>query len=484
MKKIDKLIVKNFLGPFLVTTSVVLFIFLMRFILTYFDEFVGKDIGFFVFIKLFFYFTLIAVPIALPLSVLLACLMTYGNLGEYFELTAIKSSGISTIRALLPIGIISVLVSIFAYWFNNNTLPWANLKAWSLMWDVKTTKTTLNIREGIFYYDIPNQAIKVSKKMADNKTLKQLVIYNHSDHDGNRRVTLADSGQMYTILDNKYLVFELFKGSDYSEPSDKTEAVENRSKFVRNGFNHSKLVYSLSSFGMNKTEEKQFSHHAIMSTTSELSSKSDSLNKELITITNNSLRTATNNYYYHLREKNLNKDPQKKVVVAGGWIQKKMLLAQKNNLLDVKEYAVSSAKAVLSSSESNFQFMKARKEEVWKTDLELHHKFSHAINCFIMFLIGAPLGAIIKKGGLGIPVIVAVLFFIISYILTSSGDKWVKEGILPVEIGAWIANGVLFTIGCYLVNTARKDSRLFDGDIYTMAWNQLKSRFQKQRIIQ
>jgi lipopolysaccharide export system permease protein len=448
----------------------------MRFILTYFDDFVGKDLGFLVFLKLFFYFTLAAVPIALPLSILLASLMTYGNLGEYFELTAIKSVGISVQRALIPTGIIAILVSCFSYWFNNNTLPWANLKAWSLMWDVKTTKTTLNIKEGIFYYDIPGQAIKVSKKFADNKTLKNLIIYNHTEQDGNKRITLADSGQMYTILNNKYLVFELFNGCDYAEVADKNEATVNYGKYVRNGFGHSKLVYDLSSFGMNNTQEDQFSHHAIMATLNELDKKSDSLKKEINQLVKNAFKSTSTNFTFHLRSR---VDTAKAKVLPGTWIQKNILVAQKKALQNasIKEYAMNSAKSVQTASESNGNFIKSRSEEKWKADLEWHHKFTQAIACLVMFMIGAPLGSIIKKGGLGIPVLIAVIFFILSYILTINGDKWAKEGIIQVVYGAWLSNFVLFLIGVYFLIKARNDSRVFDADAYKVWYSKVLSRY-------
>ena len=214
IKKIDKLILKAFWGPFILTLLVVIFIFLLRLVLFYFSDLFGKDLGTTVYVELFFYFSLITIPLALPLAMLLSSLMTFGKLGENFELTALKSAGISIIRILRPIFAVAVCLSIFMFWFTNVALPWANLKGWSLLYDIKTTKTTLNIKEGIFYTDLPGYAIKVAKKYPDNKTLKSLIIYDHTHNDGNRHVTLADSAQMYTILGKKYLIFELFNGKD------------------------------------------------------------------------------------------------------------------------------------------------------------------------------------------------------------------------------------------------------------------------------
>eukprot|EP01136_Pigoraptor_vietnamica_P032985 Opistho-1_new@95435 len=176
IKKLDKLIIKAFWQPFVLTLAVVIFIFFMRLILVYFADLFGKDLGIEVYFELFFYFSLITIPIALPLAMLLSTLMTYGKLGEFFELTAIKSAGISITRAMQPMFVITVFISVFAFWFNNVALPWANLKGYRLLYDIKTTKTTLNIKEGIFYNDLPGYSIKVSKKYADNKTLKNIVI--------------------------------------------------------------------------------------------------------------------------------------------------------------------------------------------------------------------------------------------------------------------------------------------------------------------
>ncbi|MDE2393209.1 MAG: LptF/LptG family permease, partial [Cytophagales bacterium] len=215
MRKIDKLVLQAFFGPFFLTLLVVIFIFLLRLVLFYFADLFGKDLGAFVYVELFFYFSLITIPLAMPLSVLLSSLMTFGKLGENFELTALKSAGISIFRIMRPILVSAVFLSLFMFWFMNVALPWANIKGWSLLYDIKTTKTTLNIKEGIFYTDLTGYSIKVGKKYPDNKTLKNLIIYDHTHNDGNRHVTLADSALMYTIMNKRYLVFELFNGKDY-----------------------------------------------------------------------------------------------------------------------------------------------------------------------------------------------------------------------------------------------------------------------------
>ena len=473
MKKLDKLILKAFFGPFIITTSVVVFIFLMRFILTYFDEFVGKDLGLLIFLKLFFYFSLITIPISLPLAVLLASLMCYGNLGEFSELTAIKAAGISITRALRPAMIVATLITIGSFVFNNTVSPWANLKGWSLLWDVKTTKATLNLKEGIFYYDLPGYALKVNKKYRDNKTLKGLVIYDHTENQGNKRVILADSALMYTIIDSKYLVFELFNGNEFSDFVDKNSTTPNQTQFSHSSFKKSKLVFSLAAFDMRRTDEDQFRHHQSMKNVIQLTQLTDSVKNDFTKITKNYALSAPQYYLFHLRENT--KDTLKKAVLPGKWIDSllRMPITDVAVKRQIGETALSQAKNLLSNAESNQIYLKSRKEEIRKMNLEWHHKFTFAFACFVMFLIGAPLGAIVKKGGFGMPVILAILFYILMYVLMINGDKWAKEGLTSVIYGAWLANGILFLFGLYFMRQAQNDSRLFEADVYKMYFQQL-----------
>ncbi|MEQ9231139.1 MAG: LptF/LptG family permease, partial [Cyclobacteriaceae bacterium] len=226
MRKLDLLIIRSFIGPFLLTTALSTFILLIQHMLKYFDDFVGKDLGFFVFAKLLFYFSLNMLQVALPLGVLVSSLMTFGNLGENFELAAIKSSGISLLRALRPIFFFVVLISIGAFFFNDNVLPAANLKAYSLLYDIKNKKPTLDIQEGVFYKGIPNYTIKAREKFPDDITLKDVIIYDHTNTMGNTRVILADSSRMYLFMNDRYLKLELYDGNYYSEAKQRGKAID------------------------------------------------------------------------------------------------------------------------------------------------------------------------------------------------------------------------------------------------------------------
>lgn len=474
MRKIDKLVLQAFWGPFALTTLIVIFIFLLRLVLFYFSDLFGKDLGFFIYIELFFYFSLITLPLALPLSVLLSSLMTFGKLGENFELTALKSAGISITRIMRSIFIAAIGLSIFMFWFNNVALPWANLKGWGLLYDIKTTKTTLNIKEGIFYSDLPGYSIKVAKKYPDNKTLKSLIIYDHTHNDGNRHVTLADSAQMYTILNKKYLIFELYNGKDYVEDADRGSNL-NATDLALHHFKKSKIVMSLEAFDMHKTEDNQFAHHEIMRSNVQLDEDEDSLRQVIKNIKNGFPKACGPNFIYFFHPVLYSYKTLKKT----NWVAARIDSGVKKRSRDLYDLVDQQIANMEVFGETNRVNLESRQDKLLKTRLEWHRKFTTSLAVLIMFLIGAPLGAIIKKGGFGIPVVVAVSFFILMYIMSQQGDKMAKEGKVLLEIGAWISNTLLTLIGIYFLRIAVNDSRLFEADNYLVIWSRLKQKWQR-----
>ena len=278
IKKLDKLIISAFIPPFLLTFFVVVFILLMQFMLKYFDDFVGKNLTMSTYGELLFFFSINSVPIALPISILLSSIMTYGNLSEHNELNAIKSAGISLLRIIQPIFFVVCGLSLLAFYFNNKVLPYANLRAYSLLYDITTKKAAFNIKEGAFYTGLPGFSVKVNEKQPNGSGIKKIMIYNHQEDKGNINVTMADSGKMYTILDDRYLILELYKGDNYTEMIPK---IPNReSEFTHNHFDYSKLVFNLSSFEMSRTDIQLFASNKIMRKLDELHSDIDSINRE------------------------------------------------------------------------------------------------------------------------------------------------------------------------------------------------------------
>jgi lipopolysaccharide export system permease protein len=475
-KKIDLLILKSFLPSFLLTYFVVVFLLLLQMMMSYVEEFVGKDVGMLTFSKMLYYFALHLTPLALPLAVLLSSLMAYGSLGEHFELTAIKSAGISLVRTLIPIGIFAVLISAVSFWFSNNIVPYANIKAFSTLYNIKQTKATLELKEGVFYDGIPNYSIKVAKKYPDGKSLKQVMIYTHQDFKGNKEVILADSGRMYTILNGNYLVMELFNGHSYTEYTDGT--VPSSTKFVRNQYKQGKLVFSLSTFKNSDIPDSLFKHHRFMKNVLQLRREVDSFQREVKASQDKSLRDVATYYVQH--NKNLVWDTITK--------------ASFNHTISFSQSYIDSVfRAPLDSSETKtalqravnqarsvkgfLEYRKAQQKgfvmNIREYSIELNKKFTFALGCFIMFLIGAPLGAIIKKGGLGVPILVSVFFFIVYYTLNMFFEKWAKEGLLDVTLSMWLPNAIFVIIGFFFLLQARNDSRVFEVDNYVLLLKRL-----------
>ena len=529
MRKLDKLIIKSFIGPFVLTTAVATFILLIQYMLKYFDDFVGKDLGFMVFAKLLFYFALNMLQVALPLGVLVSSLMTFGNLGENFELTAIKSAGISLVRALRPTFFFVVLISIGAFFFNNYAVPVANLNAYSLLYDIKHKKPTLDIQEGAFYYGLPNYVIKVKEKLPDDITLKDVIIYDHSNTVGNKRVILADSSRMYTFLDDRYLKLELYDGHLYNETRQQGSAID---RFDRTKFFRMDMVFSLASFELDTTDQSLFQNNRQMKNASELTVDIDSMKLRIDDIQTSFNDRALRYFNYfkedyreekrlmnmrreqdsvsgdialevHLKSRNeLGGDrlgsKRERPAFSESRITKSvertanpqldtLSLTQLDSLIAGKNVKVAAVVKSARTQSRNIQnTLKSMISKSTRTEREKSKYvvskikiFSQAAACIVMFLIGAPLGAIIKKGGMGVPVIISIFFFIAYYVMMTMGQKYAKEGIMDPVYATWMADILLLPFGIFFLRQARIDARLFDVDIYIIWWDKLIARFRK-----
>ncbi len=523
MKKLDKLILSTFLGPFLMTFLVVVFMLLNIQMIKYFDDIIGKDLGWSVLGTLLFYFAVFTTPTALPLGVLLSSLITFGNLGEHFEITAIKSLGISLIRSLLPIFCFVLLLTGFAFYINNNLVPKAALEAYSLLYDIKQKKPALDMKEGSFISSIPDVSIKVDKKFPDGKTLKGVMIYDHRGKSGNREVTKADSGRMTTILNEQYLKLELFNGNNYSEGSstekDMTGTEGSKETFSKTRFAKTQIVFDLSSFSMMRTDKKWFEGNRIMRNVSELRLDMDSVQGQIYEQQLGIYTVQENLFQYHQHTDTIKlpsalqnikdrrdsisksqanvmaaplsgsmpiKKKQIQIVDSARWRKMKHF---SDSLFAAKpveyEYTTALNRARLIKSQlTNFNSQIATQGIEFRTfEIQWHKIFASSLACIAMFLIGAPLGAIIKKGGLGVPVLVSIFFFIVFYILTMMGDKWAKADLVPVPIGVWAGDVILLLIGLLLLRQAKVDARLFDADSYNVMWDKAKNWLVKRKLI-
>lgn len=519
MKKIDKLILASFLGPFILTFLVVVFILLNIHMLKYFDDIIGKDLGWDVIGQLLFYFAIFNTPVALPLAVLLSSLITFGNLGEHFELTAIKSLGVSLVRSLLPIFVFVLFVTVGAFIVGNYLVPKAALEAYSLLYDIKQKKPALDLRPGAFYNSIPDISIKVDEKFQEDGVLKGITIYDHRGRTGNKEVTKADSGRMYTFMNNQYLKLELFNGNNYIEGAgsgnDISSGQSNEETFRKTKFAKTQIVFDLSSFGMIRTDKKWFQSNRIMRNMKQLEFDMDSVNTEIKTQQLSIYSTSSQVFNYHLKKDTIvwPKDIKKlkrerdsialinsnrtKVVrpnhivvgIRNTWDVSVLISAKVRSLSDsifktpysASDLSVASnqVRTVKSQLYNANEQIKSHNDQFIQFEVQWHKILANSIACIAMFLIGAPLGSIIKKGGLGVPVLVSILFFIVFYVLSLMGEKWAKQSVLTVAEGMWLANIVLVAIGLIFLKQARADARLFDADFYNVVWDKIKRRFAK-----
>ncbi|MFZ6011817.1 MAG: LptF/LptG family permease [Bacteroidota bacterium] len=580
MKKIDKFILGSFIGPFLLTFLVVVFILLTQHMLKYFDDIIGKDLGWDVLGQLLFYFAIFMTPVAMPLAVLLSSLITFGNLGEHFELTAIKSAGISLLRVLQPIFFFVILLTGIAFWVNNNLVPKAALEAYSLLYDIKQKKPALDLREGSFYNGIPDISIKVNKKFDDGITLKGVIVYDHRKNDGNKEVTVADSGKMYTILNERYLKFELFNGYNYTEgamaeremagmKNNRSSETLSRSKFAK-----TQVVFDLSSFKLERTDKKWFQGNRIMRNLGQLDHDIDSINNEINaqrlnhylykpsyfqyyakgdsvimpveiyrfklerdsanrvkympssdasnamtanaetksdTVRTNKPAPSDNTFLQprgmqperaRLRKERLKgvtdmtpqREATKNEVAKEEDVQSKKRPLNRDSLAqvhvarldsffataptrDIIQSATNMARQVKSQVQNGNASIANYENELRVFEIQWHRIIANSLACIAMFLIGAPLGAIIKRGGLGVPFLVSILFFIIYYLLNMQGEKWAKTGAISAVSGVWAADFILLIIGMVFLRQARVDARLFDADFYRIFFDRLRQRF-------
>jgi lipopolysaccharide export system permease protein len=563
MKKIDKLVLDAFIGPFLITFFVVVFILLNINMLKYFDDIIGKGLDTLILAQLFFYFAIFTVPTAMPLAVLLSSLIAFGNLGEHFELTAIKSSGVSLVRVLVPIFFFVIVLTGIAFYANNNLVPKAALEAYSLLYDIKQKKPALDLREGAFYNGIDDISIKVDKKFPeDEAALKGVIVYDHRQNDGNKKVMVADSGRMYTVLNERYLKFELFEGYDYSEGMAEQKDLgggkngKNES-LSKTKFSKMQVVFDLSSFALQTTDKKWFQGNRIMRNLSELDMDIDSVKREVLAqrLNHYLYKPTYFNFYMkkdslimpkeiykqklyrdsvakipyldRMRKDSLQQRPapltpkdsaevkNSKAVkreVVNAMAQRKQ--AAKRNLKPVKTVT---AKPILMSDsarrakadsilnapltretiqaatnlarQTKSQLSNANvtidnfQKELAVFEIQWHKILANSFACIAMFLIGAPLGAIIKKGGLGVPFLVSIFFFIIYYVITMQGEKLAKQETVSVAVGVWAADAILLMIGLVFLRQARIDARLFEADFYSVVIDKAKQWWVEKRQV-
>ena len=513
-KKLDILILRAFIGPFLATFLISTFVLVMQFFWLYIDDLIGKGLDFMTIGKLIACVAATTVPLALPIAILLSSIMTFGNLGESFELVAIKSAGIPLLRFMRPVLIVSIFISGAAFLFANNVIPVANLKLNALKYDFTFSKPAFDIKEGIFYDKIDGFVLKVGRKDKDGPGIYNVMIYEKGNAIQDNLIA-SESGIMKVSDDKRSLEFTMKKGTRYEERGLRNTT---NTDFIRMGFDEYKKVLDLSSLTPLKTADSVFKDNYKMLSIRQLNKFTDSL-KNIRALVEKRMKAEVFSYFkftkaydsgwiknikpYKAAVGNLDKAGTDSIVKLVETLCKKVVLninkpvpdSLRRQLVKTYYYAVASTQQVvpdslrntvidlaitqITSAKGNMDILFSdyldRGKGIRLHDIEWHRKFALSAACLVLFLIGAPLGSIIRKGGIGTPLIFAIIFFVLFHLMNTFGEKFVKEGVTNPLVGMWLATFVLIPIGLFLTYKAMRDSQLFNKEFYFRTFRKFSS---------
>jgi len=469
MKKIYQFVLKSFMGPMVLTFFIALFILLMQFLWKYVDDMVGKGFEWYVLAELLFYASATFVPLALPLAVLLASLMTFGNLGEHYELVAIKAAGISFRKTMFPLVVFIILLSGCAFYFSNNILPIANLKYGALLFDIREKKPALNINEGVFYSELQGYVIRIGKKDKNGVDISNVMIFDHTENMGNINATIAEKGKMETTPDKKTLVFTLYNGFNYYEPVSTRERHVDKA-LQRTRFEEETRRIDLSELNMIRSKEDLFKDNYQMLNLRQLQVAIDTQVNQKIRREMIIGKYVKNNFSFYART-----DTAKYGAASRPAAIKADFISNfpKPEQIPIVDLALDNVRGIHQQLDYYNREINMKRELIARHEIEWYRKFTLSVACLILFFIGAPLGAIIRKGGLGLPVVFSTLFFIIFHVISMTGEKFAREGIVPVYEGMWLPTMIYLPIGILLTYSASTDSRVLSIDWWTVIINRI-----------
>lgn len=489
---------QTFLPLFLMTFGICLFIVLMQFLWRYIDDMVGKGLGIPILAEMLMYAALYLVPMALPLSILLASLMTFGNLGERLELLAMKSAGVSLVRIMRPLIITISIVSVGAFFFQNYVMPVAQVKLYTLLWSMRQKSPELDIPEGVFYGEITGYNVYVRNK--DNKTglLRNLMIYDFSKGFNNASVIVADSGRLKTSADKLFLVLSLFNGESFSNINDQSntsKGTKNAVPYRRETFTNREILIEFDA-NFSRTDESFMQNQFMGKNMHDLQTSIDSMSVRLDSMQNINARNVYETSYKRTLKKpqevkkavSNTEEANKETEKTNPEIKKDepVIVMNFDSLYQAenpgkKATILTRAKSSIENLKADYFFKAATiGDEAYKVRRHLtewHNKFTISFACLVFFFIGAPLGAIIRKGGLGTPVVLSVILFIFYYIINNIGFKMAREGVWEAWQGMWLSSAVLAPLGIFLTYKAVNDSVILNADTYL---NALKNLFGKR----
>lgn len=553
MKKIDNLVITSFVAPFIATFFIALFVLIMQFLWTYIDDILGKGADLWILLELLSYLSMSLVPTALPVAVLISSVMIMGNMAENYELASLKSAGVPLLRVMMPLILLTSCIAVFSFLCSNNVIPVANLKFKSRLYDIKKQKPTLSLEEGVFNDDFKNMVIHIGKKDDDNKTIRDVLIYDHNPYN-NKKVSVitASKGEMFVTEDRRFFVMNLFDGKQYQETKPNSSQKEKSYPFVRTSFKKWNKVFDLSEFDIKNTQEELFKSHQTMLSAAQLKVAIDSLD-EVMNDKKESLAIRLNRSFRLLKdsvkvehivkadgsnagqnsentipdqfkpgqakkkdeEKVKNKTKPKTVAQKSAKpkvnqkkpkAKKKKQRAKgfdtrvsKQNLeCDISEYTqfidlfekkaqgklLTKAKPLIRSlhneSETAMHVIDRKKESRVKHVYELNFKYSMALVCIIFLFIGAPMGAIIRKGGFGYPLLISILFFMLFIVMNIFCKKVAESHAIPALLASWLPCMILFPIGVLLTYRAMNDSKMINTDRYLAFFNRIFGRWINQ----
>ncbi|MBP5327203.1 MAG: LptF/LptG family permease [Bacteroidales bacterium] len=438
VKRLDSLVIKSFVGPLVLTFVIAVFVLLMQFIWKYIDDIAGKGLSVGIIMELLLDASATFVPMALPIAVLFASIMTMGNMGEHYELVAIKGGGIPLWRIMIPMGVIVAMLTVLAFFFANNVMPSAVLKYRATLYDITRKKPALNIKPGEYYSEIDGFVIRVNEKEPNGNILHDITIYDQRKNASHPDIIVAKNGVMQVSPDERYMLFTLYDGCSYNENIDRgrTESP----LFTRVFFKKNLLSIDLSSFAFNKSDESIFQGGYQMMNLSQLDS--------------NVVRLKKSNKEESIRQRSnfllTSKDKNKGTMIDMSLITRTM---DHNQLSHLYRDAIVRSERTRSDAKLYAESHEAQTVYINRHYIEWHRKFTLSLACIVLFFVGAPFGSIVRKGGLGLPLVASVIFFVLYYVIGMIGEKAVREGAIG-PWGMWISTFVMLPIGIALTYRA------------------------------
>jgi lipopolysaccharide export system permease protein len=488
VKKLDKFVLKSFIGPLILTFFIVLIILILQTLWLYVDELAGKGLDISIVSELLFQFSLSFVPTALPLAILLASLMTFGNMGEYSELTALKSSGIPLRRIMSPLVILIAVICVVSFFFSNDVLPYSNRQARTLLHDIRRKRPDINLQAGTFNNDIDGFSIKVTSKDPVTNRLDKVFIYDHRKNKGNTDVIYADSGYMKVSNDETAMSMVLYNGYSYSEMAEQDPGKPVKTyPFRKDIFKEQTLVVSLSGFDLERTEIDLFKSNSAMKNIAQLTHDIDSLNTRYIRRVEDYYKDFSQSLLYNVRSFSVGRHnpqsgslPAKRPVFDPRVLYDSLKVMEKRSVMT---QAITNLKNASNYLTTQNETLHNEVKFIKRYEINWHKKFALAVACLVFFLIGAPLGAIIRKGGLGTPAVISILFFVLWYVVSISGEKLVEEDLVSTIAGMWASTYILLPVGLFLTYKASTDSAVLNIDTYLAFLRKVKDYLYRIIII-